>query len=112
MSQLYEQDQSKRLEKRTREADNSAPKKPIKRRRNQITRIDEKLDRLTTFHKRKEGIFKKAYDLTTLTGCEIFLFLASETGQIYVFSTKRMRPLATDKKALELIERCLNVPSS
>jgi pheromone receptor transcription factor len=84
----------------------------VKRRRKDITLLDEKLCRLNTFHKRREGIFKKAYELAKLTGCEIFLFMASETGQVYVFSTDKMRQLVTNQESLEFFEQCLNLQTS
>ncbi|KAG5277995.1 hypothetical protein AALO_G00093910 [Alosa alosa] len=42
--------------------------------------IDNKLRRYTTFSKRKTGIMKKAYELSTLTGTQVLLLVASETG--------------------------------
>jgi hypothetical protein len=43
--------------------------------------IDNKIRRYTTFSKRKTGIMKKAYELATLTGTEVMLLVASETGK-------------------------------
>lgn len=80
----------------------------VKRRRTDIRLLDEKLCRLNTFHKRREGIFKKAYEIAKLTGCEIFLFIVSETDQVYVFSTDKMRNLVTRQESLKFFEQCLN----
>jgi len=50
--------------------------------------IDNKLRRYTTFSKRKTGIMKKAYELSTLTGTQVMLLVASETGHVYTFATR------------------------
>ena len=45
--------------------------------------IKSKLRRYTTFSKRKTGIMKKAYELATLTGTQVMILVASETGHVY-----------------------------
>lgn len=79
-----------------------------KKRRRPSDFADVKSNRLTSFHKRKEGLFKKAHDLMRLTACEIMIFIVSETGQVYTFSSKKFEPLVTSKSGLELFESCLN----
>ncbi|KAI1719865.1 SRF-type transcription factor (DNA-binding and dimerization domain) domain-containing protein [Ditylenchus destructor] len=44
--------------------------------------IGNKLRRYTTFSKRKTGIMKKAHELSTLTGTQVMLLVASETGHV------------------------------
>lgn len=55
-------------------------KKTLGRVKIKMAYIDNKIRRYTTFSKRKTGIMKKAYELATLTGTEVMLLVASETG--------------------------------
>jgi pheromone receptor transcription factor len=57
-------------------------KKTLGRVKIKMAYIDNKIRRYTTFSKRKTGIMKKAYELATLTGTEVMLLVASETGKI------------------------------
>ncbi|KAL1242764.1 Serum response factor [Trichinella spiralis] len=70
--------------------------------------IDNKLRRYTTFSKRKTGIMKKAYELSTLTGTQVMLLVASETGHVYTFATKKLQPMITSEAGKALIQTCLN----
>jgi len=72
--------------------------------------IDNKLRRYTTFSKRKTGIMKKAYELSTLTGTQVMLLVASETGHVYTFATKKLQPMITSEAGKALIQTCLNTP--
>jgi len=72
--------------------------------------IDNKLRRYTTFSKRKTGIMKKAYELSTLTGTQVMLLVASETGHVYTFATKKLQPMITSDAGKALIQTCLNTP--
>eukprot|EP00088_Acartia_fossae_P061122 TRINITY_DN7336_c0_g1_i1.p1 TRINITY_DN7336_c0_g1~~TRINITY_DN7336_c0_g1_i1.p1 ORF type:complete len:422 (+),score=89.71 TRINITY_DN7336_c0_g1_i1:65-1330(+) len=72
--------------------------------------IDNKLRRYTTFSKRKTGIMKKAYELSTLTGTQVMLLVASETGHVYTFATKKLQPMITSDAGKALIQTCLNSP--
>ena len=56
-------------------------KKTLGRVKIKMAYIDNKIRRYTTFSKRKTGIMKKAYELATLTGTEVMLLVASETGK-------------------------------
>jgi len=53
---------------------------------------------------------KKAYELTTLTGTQALLLIASETGHVYTFATPRLQPFVTHQEGKALIQRCLNSP--
>jgi hypothetical protein len=55
-------------------------KKTLGRVKIEMAYISNKIRRYTTFSKRKTGIMKKAYELATLTGTEVMLLVASETG--------------------------------
>ncbi|XP_024228075.1 serum response factor homolog, partial [Bombus impatiens] len=70
--------------------------------------IDNKLRRYTTFSKRKTGIMKKAYELSTLTGTQVMLLVASETGHVYTFATRKLQPMITSEAGKALIQTCLN----
>ncbi|CAM9832358.1 unnamed protein product [Lampetra fluviatilis] len=74
--------------------------------------IDNKLRRYTTFSKRKTGIMKKAYELSTLTGTQVLLLVASETGHVYTFATRKLQPMITSESGKALIQTCLNSPDS
>ncbi|XP_001635091.2 serum response factor [Nematostella vectensis] len=72
--------------------------------------ISNKLRRYTTFSKRKTGIMKKAYELSTLTGTQVMLLVASETGHVYTFATRKLQPMITSESGKALIQTCLNSP--
>ncbi|XP_052269882.1 serum response factor-like isoform X4 [Dreissena polymorpha] len=72
--------------------------------------IENKLRRNTTFSKRKTGIMKKAYELATLIGTQVMLLVASETGHVYTFATRKLQPMITSESGKALIQTCLNSP--
>ncbi|KAJ1553210.1 hypothetical protein HK096_008809 [Nowakowskiella sp. JEL0078] len=79
------------------------------RRKIKIEFIEDKSRRHITFSKRKSGIMKKAYELSTLTGTQVLLLVASETGHVYTFATPKLQPLITKPEGKNLIQSCLNV---
>jgi len=80
------------------------------RRKINIEFIEDKSRRHITFRKRKAGIMKKAYELSTLTGTQVLLLVASETGHVYTFATPKLQPLITKPEGKNLIQACLNAP--
>eukprot|EP01101_Sappina_pedata_P005490 TRINITY_DN2526_c0_g1_i1.p1 TRINITY_DN2526_c0_g1~~TRINITY_DN2526_c0_g1_i1.p1 ORF type:complete len:341 (-),score=101.20 TRINITY_DN2526_c0_g1_i1:189-1211(-) len=84
-------------------------RKPGRRKIN-IEFIDDKSRRHITFSKRKAGIMKKAYELSALTGTQVLLLVASETGHVYTFATPKLQPLITKPEGKNLIQTCLNAP--
>ncbi|CZR49642.1 uncharacterized protein FPRO_14879 [Fusarium proliferatum ET1] len=63
------------------------------RRRIEIKKIAKESARRTTFKKRKEGLFKKAYELSVLTGCRVSLSIVeSEKGTEFVFDPAEPQP--------------------
>ncbi|SCV61392.1 uncharacterized protein FFFS_15962 [Fusarium fujikuroi] len=63
------------------------------RRRIEIKKITKESARRTTFKKRKEGLFKKAYELSVLTGCRVSLSIVeSEKGAEFVFDPAEPQP--------------------
>jgi len=82
------------------------------RRKINIEFIDNKSRRHVTFSKRKAGLIKKAYELSTLTGTQVLLLVASETGNVYTFATPKLQPLITKPEGKSLIQACLNPSES
>ena len=80
------------------------------RRKIKIEFIPDKSRRQITFSKRKAGLMKKAYELTTLTGTQALLLVASETGHVYTFATPKLQPFVTLPEGKNLIQSCLNAP--
>ncbi|KAF8318402.1 SRF-TF-domain-containing protein, partial [Clavulina sp. PMI_390] len=78
------------------------------RRKIKIEFIADKSRRHITFSKRKAGIMKKAYELSTLTGTQVLLLVVSETGLVYTFTTAKLQPLVTQPEGKNLIQACLN----
>jgi len=92
--------------------DDEKPKSDKKagRRKIKIEFIQDKSRRHITFSKRKAGIMKKAYELSTLTGTQVLLLVVSETGLVYTFTTAKLQPLVTQPEGKNLIQACLNAP--
>ncbi|CAF0905048.1 unnamed protein product [Adineta ricciae] len=82
-------------------------KKTLGRVKIKMAYIDDKVRRYTTFSKRKTGIMKKAYELATLTGTEVMLLVASETGHVYTYATPKLQPMITSESGKALIQTCL-----
>jgi hypothetical protein len=89
-------------------------KEPSRRGRRKIAieYIPDKSRRQITFSKRKAGIMKKAYELATLTGTQVLLLVASESGHVYTFATPKLQPLITEQEGKNLIQNCLNAASN
>ncbi|KAJ3256791.1 hypothetical protein HK103_005165 [Boothiomyces macroporosus] len=88
--------------------DDEKPAKKAGRRKIKIEYIEDKSRRHITFSKRKAGIMKKAYELSTLTGTQVLLLVASETGHVYTFATPKLQPLITKPEGKNMIQTCLN----
>jgi serum response factor len=56
--------------------------------------------------------FWQAYELSTLTGTQVMLLVASETGHVYTFATRKLQPMITSDAGKALIQTCLNSPDS
>ena len=52
----------------------------------------------------------QAYELSTLTGTQVMLLVASETGHVYTFATRKLQPMITSENGKALIQTCLNSP--
>jgi len=80
------------------------------RRKINIEFIEDKSRRHITFSKRKAGIMKKAYELSALTGTQVLLLVASETGHVYTYATEKLQPLIQKPEGKNLIQTCLSAP--
>ncbi|XP_029640747.1 serum response factor-like [Octopus sinensis] len=110
-SQSHQQNQSQHQVRRP--PDGLKPGKKTKGRvKIKMEFIQNKLRRYTTFSKRKTGIMKKAYELSTLTGTQVMLLVASETGHVYTFATRKLQPMITSDSGKALIQTCLNSPDT
>ncbi|KAK4563798.1 hypothetical protein RGQ29_006067 [Quercus rubra] len=61
------------------------------RRKIQIKKIDNRNARQVTFSKRRKGLFKKAFELSTLCDAEIGLMAFSETGKLFEYASSSMQ---------------------
>ncbi|KAM0915738.1 hypothetical protein ACQ4PT_010624 [Festuca glaucescens] len=52
-----------------------------------LQRIENKISRQVTFAKRRNGLLKKAYELSVLCDAEVALVLFSHAGRLYQFSS-------------------------
>ena len=55
-------------------------------------------------------VYPQAYELSTLTGTQVMLLVASETGHVYTFATRKLQPMITSEAGKALIQTCLNSP--
>ncbi|CAJ1944228.1 unnamed protein product [Sphenostylis stenocarpa] len=64
----------------------------------ELKRIENKINRQVTFAKRRNGLLKKAYELSVLCDAEVALIIFSNRGKLYEFSsTSRLRGRETGK---------------
>ncbi|KAL3738076.1 hypothetical protein ACJRO7_019583 [Eucalyptus globulus] len=56
----------------------------------QMRRIENKTSRQVTFSKRRNGLLKKAFELSVLCDAEVAAIIFSPTGKLYEFSTSSM----------------------
>ncbi|XP_075672944.1 MADS-box protein SVP-like isoform X1 [Castanea sativa] len=61
------------------------------RRKIQIKKIDNMTARQVTFSKRRRGLFKKAFELSTLCDAEIGLMVFSATGKLYEYASSSLQ---------------------
>ncbi|XP_010478050.1 PREDICTED: developmental protein SEPALLATA 3-like isoform X3 [Camelina sativa] len=79
----------------------------------ELKRIENKINRQVTFAKRRNGLLKKAYELSVLCDAEVALIIFSNRGKLYEFCSSSSSMLRT----LERYQKCNygapepNVPS-
>lgn len=80
--------------------------------------LEDKNKRHITFSKRRQGILKKAAELSILTGTQVLLLVASESGTVTHFATPKFEAMLNgpgvpckhcnqNQNAKDMIERCL-----
>ncbi|XVF71303.1 hypothetical protein PTKIN_Ptkin12aG0026300 [Pterospermum kingtungense] len=67
----------------------------------ELKRIENKINRQVTFAKRRNGLLKKAYELSVLCDAEVALIIFSNRGKLYEFCSSPSMP-----KTLEKYEKC------
>ncbi|KAJ8499582.1 hypothetical protein OPV22_010134 [Ensete ventricosum] len=67
----------------------------------ELKRIENKINRQVTFSKRRNGLLKKAYELSVLCDAEVALIIFSSRGKLYEFGS-----VGTTSKTLERYQRC------
>ncbi|XP_073026407.1 agamous-like MADS-box protein MADS3 isoform X2 [Primulina eburnea] len=70
----------------------------------ELKRIENKINRQVTFSKRRNGLLKKAYELSVLCDAEVALIIFSSRGKLYEFSSTSMTT------TLERYQRCCFTP--
>ncbi|EEE58241.1 hypothetical protein OsJ_09222 [Oryza sativa Japonica Group] len=68
----------------------------------QMKRIENPTSRQVTFSKRRNGLLKKAFELSVLCDAEVALIVFSPRGKLYEFASARRKPARTDGSS-----RCL-----
>ncbi|RZR84815.1 hypothetical protein BHM03_00011696 [Ensete ventricosum] len=58
----------------------------------EMRRIENAASRQVTFSKRRNGLLKKAYELSVLCDAEVALIIFSSRGKLYQFSSSRLIP--------------------
>nr|AUW56532.1 AGL6 [Anthurium andraeanum] len=66
----------------------------------ELKRIENKINRQVTFSKRRNGLLKKAYELSVLCEAEVALIIFSSRGKLYEFGSVGLT------KTLERYQRC------
>ncbi|XP_042473619.1 agamous-like MADS-box protein MADS4 [Zingiber officinale] len=67
----------------------------------ELRRIENKINRQVTFAKRRNGLLKKAYELSVLCDAEVALIVFSTRGKLYEFSSS-----SSILKTLERYQKC------
>ncbi|KAK9060168.1 hypothetical protein SSX86_020872 [Deinandra increscens subsp. villosa] len=68
----------------------------------ELKRIENKINRQVTFAKRRNGLLKKAYELSVLCDAEVALIIFSNKGKLYEFCSSSSSML----KTLERYKKC------
>ncbi|KAK3440356.1 hypothetical protein EUGRSUZ_B00633 [Eucalyptus grandis] len=67
----------------------------------QLKRIENKINRQVTFSKRRNGLLKKAYELSLLCDAEVALIIFSSRGKLYEYCSS-----SSMMKTLERYQKC------
>ena len=55
----------------------------------QLRRIENKINRQVTFSKRRNGLLKKAHEISVLCDAEVALIVFSSRGRLYEYANNR-----------------------
>ena len=69
--------------------------------------IQDKQRRHTTFSKRKKGLLKKSSELSILTGTQVMCVVASETGQVFTYGSRKFNDFLNSANGRMIIQSCL-----
>ncbi|KDE02388.1 hypothetical protein MVLG_07052 [Microbotryum lychnidis-dioicae p1A1 Lamole] len=97
-----------RTRKRKRRYANKRNATSTGRRKIDIEYIDDKAKRHVSFTKRKQGLMKKAFELSTLTGTNCLVLVVSESGLVYHYATPGFEGMVEHRRGKELIAASLN----
>ncbi|KAI9161144.1 hypothetical protein LWI28_014862 [Acer negundo] len=73
----------------------------------EMKRIENTTSRQVTFSKRRNGLLKKAYELSVLCDAEVAVIIFSQKGRVYEFSSSEYQAkqeMANMVKKIELLE--------
>lgn len=88
-----------------------SPKRKMGRGKIEIKRIENTTNRQVTFCKRRNGLLKKAYELSVLCDAEIALIVFSSRGRLYEYSNNRYNILYTSTNLYTYyIHICMSLP--
>ncbi|XVE88284.1 hypothetical protein DITRI_Ditri19aG0057300 [Diplodiscus trichospermus] len=73
------------------ESFDNSPQKKIGRGKIEIKRIENTTNRQVTFCKRRNGLLKKAYELSVLCDAEVALIVFSSRGRLYEYSNNSVK---------------------
>lgn len=68
---------------------NNSPQRKMGRGKIEIKRIENTTNRQVTFCKRRNGLLKKAYELSVLCDAEVALIVFSNRGRLYEYANNR-----------------------
>ena len=71
------------------ESRETSPQKRMGRGKIEIKRIENTTNRQVTFCKRRNGLLKKAYELSVLCDAEVALIVFSTRGRLYEYANNR-----------------------
>uniref|UniRef100_F6HAQ1 MADS-box domain-containing protein n=1 Tax=Vitis vinifera TaxID=29760 RepID=F6HAQ1_VITVI len=67
----------------------------------QMRRIENATSRQVTFSKRRNGLLKKAYELSVLCDAEVAVIIFSQKGRLYEFSSSKWRIFKCHSRSIQ-----------
>ncbi|MFS7943968.1 putative transcription factor MADS-type1 family [Helianthus anomalus] len=71
----------------------------------ELKRIENKINRQVTFAKRRNGLLKKAYELSVLCDAEVALIIFSSRGKLFEFCSSSRRVICLLMKIVQNFKR-------